>query len=143
MEADLGLSVKSGEILALVDAAEAGRGKAEFLQALSAVEQKKRVVESLGTLAASLANAAVIDGRVLLAHRLGAEERAWPADEDRYASDLLRPDDIRDPWLGSLTRAALEAPVPVLLGAHTLVGPAVPLLARAARLAAGGGHGVE
>jgi hypothetical protein len=74
---------------------------------------------------------------VLLAHRLGSDERAWPADEDRYASDLLQADDIRDQWLGALTRAALSAPVPVLLGAHTLVGPGLPLVARAARLAAG------
>jgi hypothetical protein len=98
---------------------------------------------TIGMLAGSLADGAVIDSRVLLAHRLGADERAWPADEDRYASDLLRVDDIRDAWLGSLTRGALGAPVPVLLGGHTLVGPALPLLARAARLAAGGGHAVE
>ena len=48
---------------------------------------------------------------------------AWPADEDRFASDLLRADDVRDPWLAALTRGAASAPVPVLLGAHTLVGP--------------------
>jgi hypothetical protein len=96
---------------------------------------------TLGTLVGSLADGAIIDSRVLLAHRLGAHERAWPADEDRFASDLLRADDIRDPWLGALTRGASTAPVPILLGAHTLVGPGLPLLARAARLAARGGHG--
>jgi hypothetical protein len=87
---------------------------------------------TIGMLVTSVADGAVIDSRVLLAHRLGADEGAWPSDEDRYASDLLRADDIRDPWLGSLTRGALGAPVPILLGAHTLVGPALPLLARAA-----------
>ena len=30
--------------------------------------------------------------RVLLAHRLGPDETAWPAPEDRFASDLLLPD---------------------------------------------------
>ena len=97
----------------------------------------------LGSLVAALADGAVIDSRVLMAHRLGADEEAWPSDEDRFASDLLRPDDIRDQWLGALTRAAQSAPVPVLLGAHTLVGPGLPLLAGAARLAGGQGHGVE
>lgn len=98
---------------------------------------------TLGALASSLADGAIIDSRVLLAHRLGADERAWPGDEDRYASDLLHPDGIRDPWLEALTRGAAGAPVPVLLGAHTLVGPGLPLLARAGRLAASRGHGVE
>ena len=98
---------------------------------------------TLGTLIAALADGAILDSRVLLAHRLGGDERAWPVDEDRYASDLLRAEDIRDQWLGALTRAARSAPVPILLGAHTLVGPGLPLVARAARLAAGRGHGLE
>lgn len=98
---------------------------------------------TIGTLVASLADGAVIDSRVLLAHRLGADERSWPTAEDRHASDLLRTDDIHDPWLGALARAAATAPVPLLLGAHTLVGPGLPLLVRAARAATGRGHGVE
>lgn len=88
---------------------------------------------SLGTLLAAFADGAVIDSRVLLADRLGADESSWPSDEDRYASDLLRPDDVRDAWLAALTRAAASAAAPVLLGGHTLVGPGLPLLARAAR----------
>jgi hypothetical protein len=85
----------------------------------------------------ALADGAVIDTRVLLAHRLGADERRWPADEDRYASDLLRHTHVRDPWLAALTEGAASAALPILLGAHTLVGPGLPLLARAARLATG------
>ena len=50
--------------------------------------------------------------------------------EDRFASDLLLPDRIVDPWLRDLTRSALEAPIPVLLGGHTLVGPGVRLVVR-------------
>jgi hypothetical protein len=92
---------------------------------------------SLGRLVATFADGAVIDSRVLLADRLGAHEDAWPTDEDRFASDLLRPDEVRDPWLATLTRGAAFAPGPVLLGGHTLVGPGLPLLARAVRSAAG------
>ncbi len=78
-------------------------------------------------LLATLADAALVDSRVLLAHRLGADERAWPRPEDRFASDLLLHEAIADPWLRDLTRAAAEAPIPVLLGGHTLVGPGARL----------------
>jgi hypothetical protein len=85
--------------------------------------------EALGGLLARLGDGAVVDTRVLLAHRLGAVEAAWPAPEDRFASDLLLPHLIADPWLRALTAAALAAPIPVLLGGHTLVGPGIRLLA--------------
>jgi CTP:molybdopterin cytidylyltransferase MocA len=91
--------------------------------------------ERLGALVATFADGAVVDSRVLLADRLGADESAWPDDEDRFASDLLRPDGIGDGWLAALTRGAVSAPVPVLLGGHTIVGPGLPLLVRAARSA--------
>jgi hypothetical protein len=84
--------------------------------------------EALGRILAGLADAAVIDSRVLLAHRLGADESAWPPAEDRFASDLLLPDRIGDPWLRSLTTAAVEASIPISLGGHTLVGPGLRLL---------------
>jgi hypothetical protein len=83
---------------------------------------------ALGSLVARLADAAVVDTRVLLAHRLGADPVAWPTAEDRFASDLLRPDLVTDPWLRELTAAAVSAPVPIVLGGHTLVGPGVRLL---------------
>jgi hypothetical protein len=84
--------------------------------------------ESLGAHLARLCEAAIIDTRVLLAHRLGAEESAWPTPEDRYASDLLLAERIADPWLAALTASAAAAPIPILLGGHTLVGPGVRLL---------------
>ena len=87
---------------------------------------------SLGRILARLAEAAVVDSRVLLAHRLGPDEAAWPAAEDRFASDLLLHERIVDPWLRELTRAAAEAPIPVLLGGHTLVGPGARLALRPA-----------
>lgn len=75
-----------------------------------------------------LADGAIIDTRVLMADRWGADEDAWPSPDDRFASDLLRPSDVSDPWLRDLTRSAAEADIPILLGAHTLVGPGVPIL---------------
>ncbi len=75
-----------------------------------------------------LADGAVLDSRVLLADRLGADEEAWPSPEDRFASDLLLPDGIEDDWLRALTEAALAARIPIVLGGHTLVGPGIPLL---------------
>ena len=86
--------------------------------------------ESLGDHLARLGDAALIDTRVLLAHRLGSDEAAWPPAEDRFASDLLLPDRIADPWLRSLTASAAGAAIPVLLGGHTLVGPGVRLVIR-------------
>lgn len=77
-----------------------------------------------------LADAALVDTRVLLAHRLGADEGAWPSAEDRFASDLLMPGAIADPWLRALTQAALDAPIPMVFGGHTLVGPGLRLALR-------------
>jgi hypothetical protein len=90
----------------------------------------ERGPEAFGAILGDLGDAAVVDTRVLLAHRLGADEDGWPPLADRLASDLLRPDDIADPWLRALTAATIAAPMPILLGGHTLVGPGHPLLAR-------------
>jgi len=85
---------------------------------------------SLGTHLARLGDVAIVDTRVLLAHHLGPDERAWPDAEDRFASDLLLPERITDPWLQELTTAAVTAEIPVLLGGHTLVGPGLRLALR-------------
>ena len=82
---------------------------------------------ALGTRLAELGDAAIVDSRVLLAHRFGAEERGWPAAGDRFASDLLLHERIVDDWLRLLTQSAAEAPIPVALGGHTLVGPGLRL----------------
>ncbi|TFG67383.1 MAG: hypothetical protein E4H24_06320 [Thermomicrobiales bacterium] len=65
-----------------------------------------------------------------MAHRWGANETAWPVAEDRFSSDLLLPGQISDPWLRELTVAARAAPIPILLGGHSLVGPGVRLVVR-------------
>ncbi len=94
---------------------------------------------ALGEILGRLGDAAVIDSRVLLAHRLGADERAWPSPEDRFASDLLDPSTVVDPWLQALTAAAHDAAIPILLGGHTLVGPGLRLLAGAGPAGVGPG----
>ena len=88
----------------------------------------ERGPDALAAIAGELADGAIIDSRVLLADHLGADEAHWPSSADRFASDLLRLDQVTDPWLADLTRSAATAPIPVLLGAHTLVGPGIRLL---------------
>lgn len=83
---------------------------------------------SLGEHLARLSDGAIVDSRVLLAHRLGPDELGWPTPEERFASDLLLPERVADPWLRELTVSAAMAPIPVLLGGHSLVGPGVRLL---------------
>lgn len=85
---------------------------------------------ALGTTLAELGDAALVDSRVLLAHRLGSDESGWPIAEDRFASDLLNPGLVRDPWLAELTASAAGASIPILLGGHSLVGPGIRLVGR-------------
>jgi hypothetical protein len=82
---------------------------------------------ALGAILAELGEAALVDSRVLLAHRLGSDETRWPPAADRFASDLLLHDQVSDPWLRDLTRSAAEAAIPIVLGGHTLVGPGLRL----------------
>ena len=82
---------------------------------------------SLGDHMERLGEAAIVDTRVLLAHRSGTDEAAWPETEDRCASDLLLPARVADPWLKELTASAVAARIPILLGGHTLVGPGLRL----------------
>jgi hypothetical protein len=88
---------------------------------------------ALGAVLARLGDGAVVDTRVLLAHARGPDERTWPPLEDRLASDLLLPEAIADRWLRALTESAVAAPIPVLLGGHSLVGPGLRLLFPAVR----------
>ena len=65
---------------------------------------------------AQLGDGIVIDTRVIEAH-LGLK----PSREDRFQSDLLNFNGVRDPFLREFTRSAHWAPKPVLLGGHSLV----------------------
>ncbi len=92
----------------------------------------ERGADNLATTVAELADGAIIDSRVLLAHHLGADESSWPPPADRFASDLQRANEISDPWLKALTESAASGQLPILLGGHSLVGPGIPLLLRRA-----------
>ena len=83
---------------------------------------------ALAEIVGGLADAALIDTRVLLAARLGSDEARWPSPADRYASDLHDYAAVEDKWLAEITRSAAGARQPILLGAHTLVGPGVRIL---------------
>jgi hypothetical protein len=63
-----------------------------------------------------LTNAVLLDNRVILASR-----SLWPSTPDRFNSDLCRWKDVEEPFLRRLTRAAAEAPIPVLMGGHSVV----------------------
>jgi len=65
---------------------------------------------------AQLGDAAFIDSRVIFGH-FGLE----PSRPDRFYSDLGQPEKIESPFVRQFTQAALEAPIPVILGGHSLV----------------------
>ena len=44
----------------------------------------------------------------------------------------MTPDQIVDPWLREFTQAAMDAPIPVVLGGSSLVASGVQLLSEAA-----------
>ncbi len=74
-----------------------------------------------------LADAACIDTRPLLAHLSVPASRA-----DRFWSDLGCPERIQQPFLREFTEAAQGAPLPVVLGGHSLVAGGLMLLTEAA-----------
>ena len=77
---------------------------------------------------AEMAQAAFIDSRVILAHL-----KAHPSRADRFLSDLGRHEEISDPFLRQFTEAAAKAPIPVLLGGHSLVAGGLMALIETAR----------
>jgi CTP:molybdopterin cytidylyltransferase MocA len=83
----------------------------------------ERFFETLATMGQAL----FIDNRVLFAHR-----GLWPSSADRFYSDLRRPAQIVDPFVKALTEAAMAAPVPVIMGGHSLVSGGMYALIEAA-----------
>jgi len=73
---------------------------------------------------ADVCDAAVLDTRVLM-----AAAGHYAPDADRFASDLLLPDAIADPWLRAFTQAAADSPIPLLLGGHGAVSGGLYVLA--------------
>ncbi|OGO49806.1 MAG: hypothetical protein A2148_07460 [Chloroflexi bacterium RBG_16_68_14] len=74
-----------------------------------------------------LADAACIDTRPLLAHLGVQAPRAG-----RFWSDLGCPEQVGEPFLREFTEAARQAPIPVVLGGHSLVAGGLMLLTEAA-----------
>lgn len=84
---------------------------------------------------ARLGDAVILDTRVLMASLAGSSDaRAWPPEEERFASDFLDQPRVTTPWLRELTEAAAQAPVPFLLGGHALVSDGLRLIVGAAWL---------
>jgi CTP:molybdopterin cytidylyltransferase MocA len=63
-----------------------------------------------------LGQAALIDNRVILAHWC-----LWPSDADRFYADLRQLAMIENQRLRALVEAAMDAPIPVVMGGHSLV----------------------
>ncbi len=76
---------------------------------------------------ATMGQAVFIDNRVILAHR-----GLWPSAADRFYSDLRRPAQVGEPFLREFTAAAIAAPVPVIMGGHSLVSGGMYALVEAA-----------
>ena len=77
----------------------------------------------------ALGQAVFFDTRVLFYH-LGL----GPDDEDRFASDLGLWEQVKEPTVREITKAALQAPIPVVLGGHSLVAGGLMALVDAAWL---------
>jgi CTP:molybdopterin cytidylyltransferase MocA len=100
------------------------RGKARSLLGFYLDEVgEERFFATLGT----LGQAAFIDSRVIFAHR-----GLWPPAADRFYSDLRQPEKIADPFVKRFTEAAMQAPIPIVLGGHSLVAGGLYALIEAA-----------
>lgn len=87
-------------------------------------------VEQFFVRLAAMADAILLDSRVILASR-----GLWPSDADRFHADLLMDERVGDPFLRALTAAARSAPVPVVMGGHSLVAGGLAVLLEGAGLA--------
>jgi CTP:molybdopterin cytidylyltransferase MocA len=84
-------------------------------------------VERFFATLSTLGQAAFIDSRVIFAHK-----GLWPPAADRFYSDLRQPEKIADPFVRHFTEAAMQAPIPVVLGGHSLVAGGLYALIEAA-----------
>lgn len=73
---------------------------------------------------AEMADAVLFDDRVVF-----AAMDQHPDSADRFASDLFHLERIRNPWVKDFTTAALAAPLPVVLGGHSIVAGGLYVLA--------------
>jgi hypothetical protein len=98
---------------------------------LASLMARSSPAELIGELT-RLGDAVVLDTRVIMAAVAGsADAFRWPPEEERFASDFGDAARITTPWLRELTEAAAEAPVPVLMGGHGLIGDGLRLIVAA------------
>ncbi|MHB0876227.1 MAG: hypothetical protein ACYC5O_09305 [Anaerolineae bacterium] len=96
--------------------------RGEVRSLLGFLAERRGFAETFDILA-QLAGAVILDTRVLMAHC-----RQWASTEDRFNSDIGRPEAIQDDWLRAMTEAAMSCAVPVLMGGHCLVSGGLYLL---------------
>lgn len=90
---------------------ERGEARSLFGELLQRVGAQEFIAQISG-----MAQGAIIDTRVLLAHL-----QLKTTLTDRFYSDLFQPENISNPLLRDLTTAARDAPIPILFGGHSLV----------------------
>jgi hypothetical protein len=83
----------------------------------------ERFFETLAT----MGQAIFLDNRAIFAH-----QGMWPSAADRFHSDLRQAAKISEPFVRALTEAAMTAPVPVIMGGHSLVSGGMYALIEAA-----------
>lgn len=62
VEKVIGNGVRAGEVIALVDAAEVGKAKADFMQAIAQLDLKQQALDSLKTVADAVAGKQLREG---------------------------------------------------------------------------------
>ena len=116
-----------GEVACRTSALIEGRGMRSYTDHRGKLLTK--VLDAVGihrffTWLAQSADAAIIDSRPLL-----SKGGQLPAPSDRFASDLLCPEQIENRLWAEFTREAIASEIPILLGGHSLVSGGLYLLA--------------
>lgn len=76
--------------------------------------------------------AASCDGALIDTRPLLSQAGSLPPPADRFASDLFRPDLIQDRLWAEFTRVVIEAPIPIILGGHSLLSGGLHILPKIA-----------
>jgi len=116
-----------GEVACRTSALIEGRGMRSYTDHRG--ELLSKVLDTVGihrffTWLAQSADAAIIDSRPLL-----SQGGQLPVPSDRFASDLLCPEQIENRLWAEFTREAIASEIPILLGGHSLVSGSLYLLA--------------
>lgn len=94
-----------------------GRQARGEVQSLLGEMLRQRGPEAFFATLAEMVDAAIIDNRPLM-----VSQGHWPDAEDRFAADLFMVDAVKNDWLRAFTAAAAAAPIPILMGGHSVVG---------------------